>query len=296
MTTKVQGPGGTGGVPKDPGYDITPAQMARIQGLIAKQGKEVNTNKQVAAVDEIWKLLQPAIVARYIVPMPPDDIGARYIVPTPGPSPDDDIVAEYVAVAPGRLPPGFDPSEYTNKTGAELVATINSRERATTTDDNGVIFNDDMVMFYLVAPPPTNPEQLARYNELRQFDLDMNKTFKALLATTGNVIADGKVNTAELDGFSKLHYAFDLCSKLFYDGLREYQKDFPFAPSPEEGKGPEWKGFTGKTAAGETADAKATESVTAQKMGRQAHVGKTDKGQSAAPPLVGVMVDQKKDD
>ena len=82
--------------------------------------------------------------------------------------------------------------------------------------------------------PQEITEQQARFNQLRKFDLDMNKTFSALLDVAERIVYDDHVSPRELDEFSRLHFSFELCAKLFYDGVKEYRKDYPMHANPEE--------------------------------------------------------------
>jgi len=111
---------------------------------------------------------------------------------------------------------------------------VNNRDHPDATDESGRPWDDELIMFYLVAPPPPNPDQQARFNQLRKFDLDMNKTFGALLDVAERIVYDDHVSPRELDEFSRLHYSFELCAKLFYDGVKEYRKDYPMHANPEE--------------------------------------------------------------
>ncbi len=213
---KVSGSGQTGGPGQvDPGFKLPPFQLNTIKGLIGKFNAEKNTNQQTKVVKQIWSNLRPMIVAKYMVQPPP-------------------VAARYIALPPEQLPNGFDPAAYGGVSGAEIARLADTRVSADPTGPDARPFPDDMVMYYLVVPPPDNPEQAARYNKLRQFDMDMNKTFSALLNLTKTIVEDENVSDGELAEFTALHYSFDLCAKLFYDGVREYQTDFPFAPSPEE--------------------------------------------------------------
>lgn len=236
--TEIHGRGG--GVRRPDDWCGTPlpqkTRFQQIRDLVRAHKEDVNTNNQLDTVNKIWDLMQPEIVAEYIAPWDPVDPGPvlRYLVPRPPTNPGDDIVAEYIAVAPRDLPAGYDPNDYAGRSGAEVADVVSGRDHPDPTDTNGRRFPDDMVMFYLVAPPPPDPEQQARFNQLRKFDLDMNKTFKGLMDVAHRIVRDNKVSQKELDEFSRLHFSFELCGKLFYDGLREYQKDFPLHPSPEE--------------------------------------------------------------
>ncbi len=211
--------------PVDPGpitpqIELTPGQMDSLKRLINDFRNEKNTNQQMDVVDKIWANLRPMVFARYIAVRPP-------------------VAARYIALPPDRMPRGFDPSAYDGKSGAELVALTDARVKPDNRDATGVRFPDDIVMFYLVAPPPPTPdsEQLARFNEVKKFDVDLNKTFEALLSTTKKVIDDKKVSDEELGEFEALHYAFDLAGKMFYDLVREYRKDYPLSADPVERRG-----------------------------------------------------------
>jgi len=200
-----------------PDVQLSKTQQAKLKELLKTYRDEVNTNVQGKVVDELWKNMQQEVVAKYIAPPV-----LRYLVPRP----TDPIVAEYIAPAPADLSGPFDPAKYTGS-GAENAKTINARGKARATA--GKKLRDEMVMFYLVAPPPPDAKQAAAFNKLRKQDKGINTIFKNLLKSTQTYVMDKKLTDSELQKFTRLHYAFDLASKTFYDGVDKYFKDFPGA-------------------------------------------------------------------
>jgi len=161
-------------------------------------------------------------VAKYVAPP-----ALRYLVPRP----TDPIVAEYIAPAPADLTGSFDPARYAGS-GAEMARTVSerSKDRATT----GKKLRDEMVMFYLVAPPPPDAQQNVAFNKLRKQDQEINKIFKNLLKSTTAFVKDKKLTDGEVQKFTRLHYAFDLASKKFFQGVEKYFDKYPMETRPLE--------------------------------------------------------------
>lgn len=213
-TIKGQGP--TGGV-QQTGYRMTDTQFNTVKDLISQFREAKNTNTQTKVVSDILQNLKPEIMARYLVPGP--------------------IVAEYIAVPPQT---GFDPANFENADGANLANALDTAN--TELGDTVTRFPDDMVMYYMVAPPPPDPEQAKRFNQINQFDQDLNKVFGALIDTTEKIVDDQSISDAELQRFTNLQVSFNLSARMFYGLVEEYSKDFPMAQHPEE---QDWRNFSG---------------------------------------------------
>jgi len=202
---------------RTPDVNLSKTQQAEIKSLVTKYKDEVNTNVQGKVVDELWKNMKQEIVAKYIAPPV-----LRYLAPRP----TDPIVAKYIAPAKAELTGAFDPSKY-GSIGAELAKNTDARGKARNAASKRL--GDGMVMFYLVAPPPPDAGQAARFNKLKKYDKEINKIFKDLIKSTTAFSKDKKLTGDEVQQFTRLHYAFDLASKIFYDGVDQYFKDFPRA-------------------------------------------------------------------
>jgi len=203
-----------------PDVQLTKAQKAKVNNLITKYSDEVNTGVQSKVVDEMWKNMQQEVVARYVAP-----VALRYLVPMP----DDKIVAEYIAPAPADLTGNFDPNAYTGS-GPRIANTVTARSADRTTAGSDF----PMVAYYLIMPPPPDPKEAAAFNKLRKQDQDINKIFSNLLKASKTMVKDGKLTDAEVQKFTRLHYAFDLAAKKFYDGVGEYFQKFPNARADVE--------------------------------------------------------------